>query len=149
MTEPVRVIGLEELRVNIGRQIDRASPAAVGRAIARGAEVVERAAKTNIKRHDLILTGDLRASIRYIIRENKTGADALIGTDKIYAAIHEFGGVITPKSAPALVFEIDGQLIITQSVTIPERPYLRPALDDNKPAIFNAVAKSLKEELGI
>lgn len=42
-----------------------------------------------------------------------------------YFFIHLFGGVITPRRARALVFQIGDKTIFTQSVTIPARPFLR------------------------
>ena len=51
------------------------------------------------------------------------------GPHAVYAAIHEFGGVIRATHAPYLVFMIDGNLIRTKSVTIPARPYIRPVID--------------------
>lgn len=47
-----------------------------------------------------------------------------VGTSRIYGAIHQLGGVIRPKTAAALVFQLGAELIHAQSVTIPARPYL-------------------------
>jgi phage virion morphogenesis protein len=52
------------------------------------------------------------------------GGEVAIGSNSEHAAIHQFGGVIKPKSASALVFEMGGQLFKVKSVTIPARPYL-------------------------
>lgn len=53
---------------------------------------------------------------------------ARVGALAVYMRIHEFGGVITPKSAPYLVFQTaDGEWVTTPSVTMPARPTLRPA----------------------
>jgi phage virion morphogenesis protein len=46
------------------------------------------------------------------------------GSDKIYAAIHQFGGVIVPKNGRALVFKLGGNWVRAKKVTIPARPYL-------------------------
>lgn len=47
------------------------------------------------------------------------------GTNKIYAGIHQFGGVITPKTKPTLAFRVaGGRLVLTKKVTIPARPFL-------------------------
>lgn len=52
------------------------------------------------------------------------------GPHAVYAAIHEFGGVIRATHAPFLVFMTkDGKLVRTKSVTIPARPYIRPVMD--------------------
>lgn len=45
-----------------------------------------------------------------------------------YAAIHEYGGVIKPKTKPFLRFKIGEQWISTKQVVMPSRPYLRPAV---------------------
>jgi phage gpG-like protein len=55
-----------------------------------------------------------------------------IGTNKEYAAIQEFGGIIRPKNAPYLVFEIDGVIIQTTRVKIPAQPYMRPGFDESR-----------------
>lgn len=57
-------------------------------------------------------------------------SDVRWGTNKPYAAIHQFGGVIKPKNARALVFELGGHLVRVRSVTIPARPYLGLSAED-------------------
>jgi phage virion morphogenesis protein len=47
-----------------------------------------------------------------------------IGSDIIYARIHNEGGKIVPKSAAALFFSMGGQEFRVQSVTIPQRQFL-------------------------
>jgi len=66
-------------------------------------------------------TGDLLSSITesWTTNEAAVGAEASGGA-AIYAAIHQFGGTITPRKAGALSF--GGKLFA--SVTIPARPYL-------------------------
>lgn len=47
------------------------------------------------------------------------------GVNRIYAAIHQFGGVIRAKSAKALRFRLaSGEFVQTRSVRMPARPYL-------------------------
>jgi phage gpG-like protein len=57
-----------------------------------------------------------------------------------YAAVHQFGAEIKPKSAKALFVPGYGKL---QKVNIPARPYLGVSSDDAK-AIENAVAVFLE-----
>jgi phage gpG-like protein len=45
----------------------------------------------------------------------------LVGATVVYAAIHQWGGEIVPKTAPALYVPGYGKL---KKVTIPARPYL-------------------------
>jgi phage virion morphogenesis protein len=65
-------------------------------------------------------SGDLFASIHSEVE----GHAILVGTDLIYGAIHQFGGIIRPKNEPQLSFEMGGELFHRGSVTIPARPYL-------------------------
>jgi phage virion morphogenesis protein len=58
------------------------------------------------------------------------GAGIAVGSNKIYAAVHQFGAKIVPKSAPALVFRIGDRLVHAASVTIPAREYLGFSHDD-------------------
>jgi phage virion morphogenesis protein len=67
-----------------------------------------------------------------------------VGTNAIYAAIHQFGGTIRPKNAEALAFQVGGQSVFAQSVTLPARPFL--GLDDeDRSAIEESVRKYLLE----
>ena len=66
-----------------------------------------------------------KALLRNSITSNATEHDVEIGTNVIYAAIHQFGGTIRPKSAKALAFNIPGiGFVQTQAVNIPARPFL-------------------------
>jgi phage virion morphogenesis protein len=74
------------------------------------------------KRNSRILTesGRLRDSINA-----RPGNDIVkIGSNVIYAGIHQLGGVIVPRSATHLYFRIGGNLIAAKKVTLPARPFL-------------------------
>lgn len=75
----------------------------------------------------LTFEGHLRDSI-----SSSSGRDyAEWGTNRIYAAIHQFGGTIKPKRASALHFRLaNGAFVSTKSVTIPARPFLGTSPDD-------------------
>ncbi|WP_411037626.1 phage virion morphogenesis protein [Shinella sp. BYT-45] len=47
-----------------------------------------------------------------------------IGSNEVYARIHNEGGTIVPKNAAALVFSMGGQTFQVKSVTIPQRQFL-------------------------
>ncbi len=47
-----------------------------------------------------------------------------IGTNVIYARVHNEGATIRPKNAAALVFSMGGQTFMVQSVKIPKRQFL-------------------------
>lgn len=53
-----------------------------------------------------------------------------VGTNIVYAAIHEFGGEIRPKTAKYLRFKIGGKTIFTKLVRMPKRPYLIPTIEE-------------------
>lgn len=80
-------------------------------------------------------------------KKEKTFAEVGVGTNIVYARIHEVGGIITPVTAPKLVFEIDGELIFAGAVHIPARPYLRPAIDENEDDIVKVVETEIWRNL--
>lgn len=47
-----------------------------------------------------------------------------VGSNEVYARIHNEGGTIVPKNAAALVFSMGGQTFKVKSVTIPQRRFL-------------------------
>ena len=80
----------------------------------------------------LVDTGRLRGSITH----NATARMVEVGTNVIYAAIHQFGGDIVPKTAKALRFKVGGKWAMTKKVTIPARPFLGIDEDDEKEIIL-------------
>lgn len=88
------------------------------------------------------MRGGLMSSITF-----ETSSDAVqVGTNKVYAAIHQFGGTIKPKDAPALIFRIGGKLVWARSVTIPARPFLGVGPDDEE-MILDVVEGALARAL--
>ena len=66
------------------------------------------------------MSGGLQGSITF-----DTGDGfVVVGSNKVYAAVHQFGAVIRPKNAKALVFRLAGGVVHAHQVTIPARPYL-------------------------
>ena len=134
--------------IEVSSQLKKLGRAVTGdqldRALLFGGSVIERETKKNIRKQGLIDVGNLRASIR--AQRDRPGV-VIVGTNVIYAAIHEFGGVITAKNKPMLVFKINGQWIRKRSVTIPARPYLRPAFDSHKNKAVDKVGDVLKAQI--
>ncbi len=89
--------------------------------------------KEKKKRQNQILSleGRLADSITHDVIDGNT---AVVGTNVPYAAIHQFGGVIRPKTAKAL--NVGGRAV--KKVTIPARPFLGISNDD-KENILDAV----------
>lgn len=74
----------------------------------------------------LRLSNRLYSSYTYLVERH----GVRVGSNMIYAALHHFGGIIVPKNAAALVFQMHGQTIFAKKVTIPARPALGINDDD-------------------
>lgn len=98
----------------------------------------------------LYQSGMLAASIRGLVQGMQVivGAPAEPQDGKPYAAIHQFGGVITPKAADALAFTIRGQFVRAKKVTMPARPYLGVS-EANAREITDAAARFIRKALGL
>lgn len=83
-----------------------------------------------IKRGPGILraSGLLMRSISY-----RVGTDEVrVGTGRIYARVHQFGAVITPKKAKYLRFRLSIGVVRASKVTIPARPFLGFDVEDEQ-----------------
>lgn len=68
----------------------------------------------------LVERGHLRDSITH-----SAGHDRVeVGSNVVYAAIHQFGGRISAKAGGRLIFQVGGAFAQKASVEIPARPYL-------------------------
>ncbi len=106
-------------------------------------QVVETDAKSLGDLHSR--SGNLRRSISTSVKETATTQIGAISSSAIYAAIHEFGGTI--KSVGRIMnFEGDYGWKKLRSVTIPARPFLRPALMRNKKKMSQQIAKGINKE---
>lgn len=72
-------------------------------------------------------TGKLAQSVNYKYNNDWSIS---VGSNLIYAAIHEYGGVIYPRTARYLSFPVEGGWVMTTKVTMPKRPWLSPAVQD-------------------
>lgn len=89
-------------------------------------------------RPTLVQFGDLRDSIHYVV----DGDAVEVGSNLVYAGIHQMGGTITAKGK-ALAFTLfNGAFVHTKSVTIPARPYLGMSSNDNA-AVLDIVGEHL------
>ena len=76
------------------------------------------------KNKDKILT--LNGYLSSSLVEQHTDQEAIVGFDSVYAAIHQFGGVIKPKNGRALKF--GG--VYRSSVKMPQRAMLGLSVED-------------------
>jgi len=103
-------------------------------------------------------TGRLRESILPILAKQEGGLIwAGIGTDVVYARIHEFGGVTRPhiierRWRKALHFIKDGQDIFAIKVKhpgsrIPARPYIHPSFEETQDQLVVGLEKAISESI--
>jgi hypothetical protein len=91
-------------------------------------------------------TGVLEGGIG-IVEYGRADGNGVVGTwgvqDVLHALIQELGGTITAKRAKALAIPLpDGTLRFAKSVTLPPRPYLRPAADAKYPSLPERIRKA-------
>ena len=90
-----------------------------------------------IKRGPSILRGGGASGLMASITFAATAFSVRVGSNKKYAAVHQFGATIRPVSAPALAFFLgsvrlgprggmhrDRHLVLAKKVVVPARPYL-------------------------
>jgi len=109
--------------------------AGVFKGMKRALLLVESEAKQSFGRPDnlKVRTGHLRRSIATRVERKGSGeVVGSIGSNVVYAAIHEFGGP-HPRS--------------TTGKQMKKRPYIRPAIDDNMIQINRIFKKAIKEEV--
>ena len=83
------------------------------------------------KKGSKILVGaGMRGGLEGSVVWQLAGTTLTVGTNKVYGAIHQFGGAIRPRNGNALVFRLGGKLVHAQKVTIPARPWLGIADED-------------------
>ena len=135
------IIGLGEFKA----QLKRISGSVRGKILAdagtAGLQLVVNAAMPKAPKR----TGTLRRSIHTeVLTQTDNSAEIAVGTDVVYAAIQEFGGVIVPKESNEsgwLVWKDakSGAWHKARSVTIKPHPYLRPAWDEKIDKVITEV----------
>lgn len=116
-----------------------------------GGYVVENNAKINAERvFSSESLGNLAASIMTAVSEKKTKKVMVdVGPTVVYGRIQELGGIIRPIKAKMLHWvDAEGKDAFANMVTLPARPYLRPAMDENQNDIKDAIESTLRTNLG-
>ncbi len=72
-------------------------------------------------RSTLYKRGDLFRSVQH---EPLADGSVLLGSNKVYARIHQKGGKIEPKNGGYLTFKVGGGFVKVKSVNIPRRRFL-------------------------
>lgn len=95
-----------------------------------------------------VRTNRLRGSItRGPVQGREGTLQVVVGTNVIYARIHEFGGVIVPKRRKFLRFAVDGRAVFAKRVTIPKRPYIEPSIAEAAQAMVSIIGKTIEKGL--
>jgi phage gpG-like protein len=102
-------------------------------------------------------SGRFLGSVSVEVERVGLGASVTVGSDSPYAAIHEYGGTlpartVLPRSARALAFPWRGQQrffkrVQLPAVTMPERSFMRSALNETLPEIRAAIEAAAAEAL--
>lgn len=100
--------------------------------------------RVGLNRRSGRLTNSLRV-MRYVQPSSGGVGSVTIGSNTPYAAIHEEGGIIRPKRGQYLTFQVQGRWVRVKQVTIPARPYLKPAVADRSSNFSEYINNSLAE----
>lgn len=118
----------KEVKVNVNRLV-RKTPDLSRQVLGELGEAIVARTNTHYLSGQVLKrkTGKLAQSVNYKYNNDWSIS---VGSNVRYAAIHEYGGEIYPRTAGALHFQVDGQWVMTQKVVIPKRPWLSPAVND-------------------
>lgn len=155
MGSDIEVTGTEDWTGRVHAILARARAETSG-AVDDALATIERAAQDNLTRYThgpgertgsppgqppALVSGALRRSVKSRrTADGPTVFGGAVGPTIIYAAIQEFGGTITPKRAPMLAWRTADGWRRARSVTLPPRPYMRPAVTASIPRIRRIVA---------
>ena len=135
------------------QQLARLSEQTTARSLAQGLKrasvwVAGTAKKLVYAGHPEHLDGDT-GRLRQSITDQQNYPEAYVGSNVVYAPVHEEGATIRPKQKPRLVWRdrATGRWGTALEVTIPKRPYLAPALEGSQPAIEAIFTNTIYTEL--
>lgn len=130
----------------LNRLAKKARGDVLGQVAMAGGQVIEAQAKINVISTFKNVTGALGGSIQTTL-ESATPNQAVVavGPTAIYGRIQELGGVVKPLKAKKLHWvDENGRPHSAFSVTLPPRPYMRPAAEDHLPDINQAMMVNLQ-----
>ena len=119
------------------RKIAAGIPGGIYSAVVKACSLIEIRAKTHhLAGHTLkARTHRLQHSVKSLVYHFSNTVIGRVGSPVVYAAIHEYGGIIRRKNAKYLVFRIEGKFVRTKKVTMPARRWLSKSVEDVKPQI--------------
>jgi phage gpG-like protein len=105
-----------------------------------------------------VRTGSLKSSIDLQIDQDSKGISATVSSDSEYAHVHEYGfaGTVDVRASLRRIIAAFGHPISEKTINVrayrhrmdlPERSFMRQALEDMDPAIRDEVEAALREAL--
>ena len=154
---------------NVNRVRGAATGAQLKAAVLAGGNVIRNYAKINVeKTFSGKSTGaaGLGESIQVVLsKSTETMAEVDVGPTVVYGRIRELGGIIAPvkakmlswllgsggggerkQKAQGLVFVSEGR-VFAEAVQVFPTPYLRPAVDEHKNEIGDAISYQLRKQI--
>jgi hypothetical protein len=142
----------------------RALPDAASAGLARAIAKLGIDLQSNVQQNKLsgqvlnVRSGALKSSIDVTIDQSGTGVTATVFTDLDYGDAQEYGfsGTVNVRASLRLIKEAFGRPIAAKTVSVgahsrrmdlPERSFLRSALDDMRPDISAGVEDALREAI--
>ncbi|NIX75394.1 phage virion morphogenesis protein [Microvirga terricola] len=89
------------------------------------------------------MRGGLMGSITF----RASAQSVAVGSNKVYAAVHQLGGTISAKGSH-LVFPMGNRMVFAKSVTIPARPFLGIGREDEE-TILEVLETALDPDKGL
>lgn len=122
---------------------------ALKRSAMAGGFVIEAQAKINVNDRFKPGTTNLAGSIfTEAVKADDLSVEVAVGPSVVYGRIQELGGTVKPVFKKYLHWvDEDGQHHQAKEVTLPARPYLRPAIDENGDKIVKAISENLRIEI--
>ncbi len=122
---------------------------ALRKAALAGGQLVQGYAEVNVMETFKNVTGNLAGSIQTEVASASPDRVVVeVGPTAIYGRIQELGGEIKPLTAKRLHWvDEDGNHRTALSVTLPARPYLAPALEDNESEVIDAMGDVLRQAI--
>ena len=140
----IKLEGMDELRKNL-RKIDSSIRSTVAvKAVTEGAYQIADRARMNAPVKKSTLKNSMAVSTKAV----HGGAEAEILFQTPYARIQEFGGTIYPRKGKYLKFRVNGKWVNAKQVKIRGKHYLNNAIESEKDAAVDAMAKTIKDYLG-
>lgn len=117
-------------------------------AVKAGSDAIVQHGRRNVRQKlNRNARGVLEASVQTVIINSRKAEAGVPANTLPYSLVHEFGATIFPRKAKMLRFVIDGKVIFARSVTIPARPYMRPAAKSSQRDIVKAVINETNKRM--